>query len=90
VALTVWKSLFDELYQESASAPAYCPFVMHPFISSRPGRAKVLADMIEYMKCHEGVWFATGSEVAEWWLTQDFSQVAVPRASARAAAGGRA
>jgi peptidoglycan/xylan/chitin deacetylase (PgdA/CDA1 family) len=90
VALRVWKALFDELYQESAAAPSYCPFVMHPFISSRPGKAKVMADMIEYMQSHEGVWFATGSEVAEWWLTQNFSQVPLPRVSARAAGGARA
>jgi hypothetical protein len=61
---------------------------MHPFISSRPGKAKVLADMIEYMKSHEGVWFATGREVAEWWLTQNFSQVSLARISA--AGGARA
>jgi hypothetical protein len=29
--------------------------------------------MIEYMKGHEGVWFATGIEIAEWWLKQNFS-----------------
>ena len=46
-----------------------------------------MADMIEYMQSHEGVWFATGSEVAEWWLTQNFSQVPLPRVSARAAGG---
>ena len=56
----------------------------------RPGKAKVMADMIEYMQSHEGVWFATGSEVAEWWLTQNFSQVPLPRVSARAAGGARA
>jgi peptidoglycan/xylan/chitin deacetylase (PgdA/CDA1 family) len=89
VALTVWKSLFDELYEESGSAPAYCPFVMHPYISSRPGRARVLGDIIQYIKKHEGVWFATGSEVAEWWLKQGFSREVAPQASGRVAVGSR-
>jgi hypothetical protein len=40
--------------------------------------------MIEYMKDHEGVWFATGIEIAEWWLNQGFSEQPVPL---RAAAG---
>jgi hypothetical protein len=39
--------------------------------------------MIEYMKGHQGVWFATGIEIAEWWLTQGFSeQPALLRAAA--------
>ncbi|MBI2998093.1 MAG: polysaccharide deacetylase family protein [Deltaproteobacteria bacterium] len=88
VALTVWKALFDELYEESGSAPSYCPFTLHPFISSRPGRAKALADIIQYMKEHRGVWFATGSEIAQWWLKQGFSKESVserPQAVALAA-----
>ena len=88
VALTVWKALFDELYEESGSAPTYCPFTLHPYISSRPGRAKALADIIQYMKEHRGVWFATGSEIAQWWLKQGFSKESVserPQAVALAA-----
>jgi len=88
VALTAWKYLFDELYEESASAPTYCPFTLHPYISSRPGRAKVLAEMIQYMKEHKGVWFATGSEIAQWWLKRGFSKESVSdrsRAVAQAA-----
>jgi len=37
------------------------------------------------MKQREGVWFATGSEVAEWWVKQGFSDVNTPKG--RAAAG---
>jgi hypothetical protein len=29
--------------------------------------------MVEYMKGHDGVWFATGLEIAEWWLEHGFS-----------------
>ena len=63
--LVVWKGMFDELYEESKCAPTYCPFQFHPYISSRPGRARTLKTMIEYMRKHEGVWFALGSEIAE-------------------------
>jgi len=63
--LVVWKGMFDELYEESKFAPTYCPFQFHPYISSRPGRARTLKTMIEYMRKHEGVWFALGSEIAE-------------------------
>jgi len=56
-----------------------------PYISSRPGRAGALREIIRYMKQCDGVWFATCSEVAEWWLKQVFPASIAPKA--RAAAG---
>jgi peptidoglycan/xylan/chitin deacetylase (PgdA/CDA1 family) len=64
-ALVIWKGMFDEFYEESRLGPTFCPFQFHPFISSRPGRARALKEMIQYMRKHDGVWFARGSEVAE-------------------------
>jgi peptidoglycan/xylan/chitin deacetylase (PgdA/CDA1 family) len=64
-ALVIWKGMFDEFYEESKFGPTFCPFQFHPFISSRPGRARALKEIIQYMCRHEGVWFARGSEVAE-------------------------
>jgi hypothetical protein len=37
--------------------------------------------LIQYMKSHEGVWFATGSEVAKWWLEKGFSADAAAQVS---------
>jgi hypothetical protein len=34
-------------------------------VSSRLGRTSAFKEMIEYMKGHEGVWFASGIEIAE-------------------------
>ncbi len=79
--LVVWKAFFDELYEESEGAPAFCPFQIHPYISSRPGRAKALAGLIQHMKSHEGVWFATGSEVARWCLERALPAESVTRLS---------
>jgi peptidoglycan-N-acetylglucosamine deacetylase len=70
--LTVWKAMFDELAAESARTPTYCPFQFHPYISGRPGRAQTLRAIIRHMKAAEGVWFATGSEVARWCLAEVF------------------
>ena len=63
--LVIWKGMFDDFYEESKLGPAFCPFQFHPYISSRPGRARALKEIIQYMKKHDGVWFAKGSEVAE-------------------------
>ena len=81
-ALVVWKSFFDDLYEESSIAPGFSTFQFHPYISSRFGRAGALKQLIEHMKTREGVWFATGSEVAEWWQKQGFSTQAQVRAAA--------
>jgi peptidoglycan-N-acetylglucosamine deacetylase len=70
--LAIWKAMFDELHAESKHAPTYCPFQFHPYISGRPGRARTLRAVIAHMKQAEGVWFATGSEVARWCLDEVF------------------
>lgn len=83
--LAIWKALFDELYEESKSAPTFCPFQFHPYISGRPGRAKALRGLIQHMKQHEGVWFATGSEVARWCLEKLFRAEGVTQATKKVA-----
>lgn len=63
-ALSIWKKSFDTFYSESNLFHTYCQFSLHPFLVGRPGRIEVLAELIEYVKRHEGVWFATTQEVA--------------------------
>lgn len=70
--LTVWKGMFDTFHDESDFAPTYCPYQFHPYISGRPGRATTLRRIIRHMKDAGGVWFATGSEVANWCLDEVF------------------
>ncbi len=85
VALTIWKGMFDELHEESASLGArYVPFQFHPYISGRPGRTKALRTIIQHMKRAKGVWFTTGSEMANWCLEQVFEpqRTASPRRTA--------
>jgi peptidoglycan/xylan/chitin deacetylase (PgdA/CDA1 family) len=55
---------FDLLYEEAARAPRVFQWCLHPKISGRPFRAAVLDKLISYMKEHDGVWFATCSELA--------------------------
>jgi len=64
-AFNIWQSMFDELYEEGKSVATYVPFQIHDYISGRPGRGRVLRDIIRHMK-KDGVWFATASEVAQW------------------------
>jgi peptidoglycan/xylan/chitin deacetylase (PgdA/CDA1 family) len=71
--LMIWKAMFEELHEEAEHSPAYCPFQFHPYISGRPGRARTLRSIIQHMKDAGGVWFATGSDLAQWCLDEIFT-----------------
>ncbi len=44
--------------------------MMHPQVIGKPGRAVMLEHLIQYMKSRQDVWFATGSEIADWWRSR--------------------
>lgn len=62
--LSTMKAEFDTLYEESRTAPRVFNWAMHPKISGRPYAAAVLDRLLSYVVAHEGVWIATGNEVA--------------------------
>jgi peptidoglycan/xylan/chitin deacetylase (PgdA/CDA1 family) len=58
-----WKAEFDAYYEAGL-----CYVIMfHPQAIGTPGRIQLLEELIEYIKAKEGVWFATGMEIADWW-----------------------
>lgn len=61
--LAVWKAEFQELYRWGG----YFDLVMHPQVSGRPSRLATLREFIAWMRRFPGVWFGTGSEVAQAW-----------------------
>jgi allantoinase len=56
---------FDQLYADSRKQPRVMGIPLHPMISGQPLRIKYLQRAIAYMKEHQGVWFATGSEIID-------------------------
>ena len=59
---------FDTLYAEGeAGAPKMLSIGLHCRLIGRPGRAAALKRALDYMKSHEGVWFATRLQIAEHW-----------------------
>jgi OHCU decarboxylase len=59
---------FDTLYAEGQEgAPKMLSIGLHCRIAGRPGRAAGLKRALDYMKSHEGVWFASRLEIAEHW-----------------------
>lgn len=65
------KDSFDVLYAEGeAGVPRMLSIGLHCRLMGRPGRAAALARVIDYMKSHDDVWFATRLEIAEHWAQE--------------------
>lgn len=58
-------SQFDELYADGANSPAAMVIAVHPYLTGLPYRIKALRGALEYISAQEGVWWATGAEIAE-------------------------
>jgi len=58
---------FDQLYEEGATRPRLMSIGLHERTVGRPGRARGLARFLDHALAHDGVWFATGREIAEHW-----------------------
>ena len=73
------KDSFDFLYEEGeAGVPKMLSIGLHCRIMGRPGRAAALRRVIEYMKSHKGVWFATRLEIAQHWAKENTAMTTAP------------
>jgi peptidoglycan/xylan/chitin deacetylase (PgdA/CDA1 family) len=70
VYVEYFKRAFDQLYAEGATEPKVMTCVAHATIFGRPWGASALAECLDYVRQFEGVWQATGREVAEYYLAQ--------------------
>jgi peptidoglycan/xylan/chitin deacetylase (PgdA/CDA1 family) len=62
--LQIWQDEFREIYRWGG----LFDLVMHPQVSGRPSRVALLRRFIAFVKTFPGVWFATGTQIAEAWL----------------------
>lgn len=58
-----WSEEFDGIYLHGG----LFNLTMHPQVIGRPGRLLMLGRLIEYIRSHPGVWFATAGEIADYW-----------------------
>jgi peptidoglycan/xylan/chitin deacetylase (PgdA/CDA1 family) len=61
---------FDTLYAEGAVSGQVMNIAVHPFIMGQPHRIEHLAQALEYVLSHSGVWCATGSEIIDSYRQQ--------------------
>jgi allantoinase len=66
------RDMFDTLYAEGEAQPRVMCVALHPYVMGRPHRAKYLDEILSYMRRHDGVWFATGAEMADWYLANHY------------------
>jgi peptidoglycan/xylan/chitin deacetylase (PgdA/CDA1 family) len=56
---------FDVLWKEGAEQARAMGIALHPYLTGVPHRIGALDAALAYIAKHEGVWFATGSEIAQ-------------------------
>jgi allantoinase len=66
--LQLLKDQFDVLYAEGGDRGTVLTVPMHPFVMGHPFRSKYLDLALQYMAAKSGVWFATGSQIADAYL----------------------
>jgi peptidoglycan/xylan/chitin deacetylase (PgdA/CDA1 family) len=61
---------FDTLWHEGEMQGRVMCIALHPFITGQPHRIAHLDAALRYVLSHDGVWCATGEEIADWYLAQ--------------------
>ena len=61
---------FDVLYEEGAESGRVMAIALHPYLTGMPHRIGALDAALEYVCRHDGVWRATGAEIASCFLAQ--------------------
>ena len=62
------KDQFDTLYSESAKGGRVMCIALHPFITGQPHRARELANVLDYILSHQGIWITTADDIADYYL----------------------
>jgi hypothetical protein len=66
------KDAFDRLYAESAEGGRVFCIALHPYQIGQPHHVGHLREILDHMGRHEGVWYATGDEIAAHYLEQHY------------------
>ncbi len=78
---------FAVLYEEGGKTGQVMAIALHPYIIGVPHRIRPLTAALDFIAAHEDVWFATGTEIVEAYLTPSESRAscaAVPAQQTRA------
>jgi allantoinase len=79
---------FDVLYEEASrtgSGRVMC-VSLHPYLVGQPNKLAPLDDALAHIRGHDDVWFATGQEIADWYMEHDYDDVVASLAGPEAPA----
>ncbi len=62
---------FDRLYREGATIPRIMAISIHPYLTGAPHRIKYLEQLYDHILGHEGVVHWTGSEILDWFVSEE-------------------
>lgn len=68
------KAAFDRLYAESAEGGRVFCIALHPYQIGQPHHIGHLREILDHLCRHEGVWFATGDEIAAHYLEHHYDE----------------
>jgi peptidoglycan/xylan/chitin deacetylase (PgdA/CDA1 family) len=68
------KAAFDRLYAESDQGGRVFCIALHPYQIGQPHHVGHLREILDHISRHEGVWYATGDEIAEHYLTHHYDE----------------
>jgi peptidoglycan/xylan/chitin deacetylase (PgdA/CDA1 family) len=64
---TMIRDTFDVLHEEGAASARVMAISLHPFLIGHPHRSKPFERALQYIRDRGDVWFATGSEILDWY-----------------------
>jgi allantoinase len=73
---TMIRRQLDQLYKEGARSGTVMCIPLHPYLVGQPHRIDAFAEALQYIAGHEGVWLATGREIAEHFLANHYDVMA--------------
>jgi peptidoglycan/xylan/chitin deacetylase (PgdA/CDA1 family) len=75
----------EGLYELSAGSGTVMAIPLHPFLVGLPFRLRYLRQALEQIAGHEGVWMATGDEIAAYYLEHHYAGARAAASAAGAA-----
>ena len=82
----ICKAQFDQLYEEGGASGRVMCIALHPYVIGQPHRIRYLDEILAYILSHEGVWQATGDEIAEYYIANYYDRM-VTHATAQSPRG---
>jgi peptidoglycan/xylan/chitin deacetylase (PgdA/CDA1 family) len=68
---------FDQLFAESEQSGTVMCIPLHPYLVGHPHRIGPFAEALAYIAKHEGVWLATGREIADHFYRHHYDEMVV-------------